>query len=85
MDGDAPTKKLLLTVPEAAAQLSLGRSKFLELLYSGKIPHFRIGRAVRVPARALDEWVERQQAEAQSDEDQNDRRRDAAPRASRKE
>ena len=69
MDGDATTEKLLLTVPEAAARLSLGRSKFLELLYSGKIPHFRIGRAVRVPSRALEEWVARQQAEAEADAD----------------
>ncbi len=67
MDGEATTTKLLLTVPEAAARLSLGRSKFLELLYAGAIPHVRIGRAVRVPAAALEEWVARQQAEAQAD------------------
>jgi excisionase family DNA binding protein len=67
MDGDATTKKLLLTVPEAAARLSLGRSKFLELLYAGAIPHVRIGRAVRVPAAALEEWVARQLAEAEAD------------------
>lgn len=68
MDGEATTKKLLLTVREAAARLSLGRSKFLELLYSGAIPRVYIGRAVRVPAAALEEWVARQVAEEAADE-----------------
>lgn len=68
MDEEATTDKLLLTVPEAAARLSLGRSKFLELLYAGAIPHVRIGRAVRVSAAALQEWVARQQAETEADQ-----------------
>ena len=52
--------KLLYTVPEAAAQLGLGRSKLYELLNSGALPTVRIGRAVRIPAAALEEWVARQ-------------------------
>ncbi len=67
MDGQSRTNKLLLTVPEAAARLSLGRTKFLELLYAGVFPRVYIGRAVRVPAAALEEWVAQQQAEAQAD------------------
>ncbi len=69
MDGQSRTNKLLLTVPEAAARLSLGRSKFLELLYAGTWPTVRIGRAVRIPASALEAWVARQVEEAQSDQE----------------
>ena len=62
--------KLLYTVPEAAAQLGIGRSKLYELLNSGALPTVRIGRAVRIPASALEAWVARQvEEEAQSHED----------------
>lgn len=63
--------KLLLTIPEAAAQLSLGRSKFYSLLQSGAIPVVRIGRSVRISSKALEEWVARRQAEA-AEEAQSD-------------
>ncbi len=68
MDGQSRTNKLLLTVPEAAARISLGRTKFLELIYAGAIPRVYIGRSVRVPAAALEEWVARQIAEEAADE-----------------
>ncbi len=70
MDGQSRTNKLLLTVPEAAARLSLGRTKFLELIYAGAIPRVYIGRSVRVPAAALEEWVARQQGEAEAAQQQ---------------
>ena len=60
--------KLLYTVPEAAAQLGIGRSKLYELLNSRALPLVRIGRAVRIPAAALEEWVARQVAEEAADE-----------------
>ena len=60
--------KLLLTVPEACAQLGLGRSKLYELLNAGTFPTVRIGRAVRIPAKALEDWVARQVAEEAADE-----------------
>ncbi len=68
MDEESTKNKLLLSVPAAAARLSLGRSKFLELLYAGTWPTVRIGRAVRIPAAALEEWVARQVAEEAADE-----------------
>lgn len=55
--------KLLLSIPEAAERVSLGRTKFLELVSNQEIQVVRIGRAVRVPVRALEEWAERQAAE----------------------
>ena len=50
---------LLLRVTEAAALLGIGRSKLYELLAAGELPIVRIGRSVRVPAAALEQWVER--------------------------
>lgn len=50
-------ERLLLRIPDAANRLSLGRSTIYELIRSGSLPVIRVGRAVRIPARALDEWV----------------------------
>ena len=50
-------EQILLTVTEAAKRLSLGRATAYQLAQRGELPVVRIGRTVRVPARALDEWV----------------------------
>ena len=50
------TKKLY-RVEEAAALLSLGRSKTWEMCSAGDLKVVRIGRAVRVPAEELDRFV----------------------------
>jgi excisionase family DNA binding protein len=60
--------KALLKVEEAAAYVSLGRSKFYELLGTKAIPVVRIGRAVRVPTSALQRWVEEQTEAAREGE-----------------
>ena len=62
-------EKLLLTVPESAARLGLGRSKFYELLQSGQIKPVRIGRAVRIQAAELERFVERLQREQDGGDD----------------
>jgi excisionase family DNA binding protein len=49
--------KLLLRPIEAADRIGMGRSKTYALIKEGTIPSIRIGAAVRVPARALEEWV----------------------------
>jgi excisionase family DNA binding protein len=49
--------KLLYTVPEAAAVLSLGDSKTWELISSGELESVRIGRARRIPRDALWRYV----------------------------
>ncbi len=53
-------EKLLLRVTEAAQVLGMGRSKVYEMAKAGEIPAIYIGRAVRVPADALRQWVEQQ-------------------------
>jgi excisionase family DNA binding protein len=54
------TEKALLTVPEAAKRLSLGRATAYQLARCGALPVVRIGRAIRIPAKALEAWVESQ-------------------------
>jgi excisionase family DNA binding protein len=54
-----PEPKLLLTVEEAAQQLSIGRPKMYQLVMRGDVVSVKIGASRRVPATALVEFVER--------------------------
>jgi excisionase family DNA binding protein len=47
----------LLTVPEVAARLKVPSAYVYELARRGEIPTVRIGKYVRVPHVALQEWV----------------------------
>lgn len=57
---DRNVEKSLLTVGEAARMLSIGRSKTYELMNAGDLPVVHIGRAVRIPVKALECWIEEQ-------------------------
>jgi excisionase family DNA binding protein len=48
----------ILTIPEVAHYLKLSKSKVYSLVASGKIPHIKIGRNVRVRETDLETWVE---------------------------
>lgn len=50
---------LLLTVRDAAAALSIGRSTLYELISAGELDVVRIGRSVRIPVAVLAAFVER--------------------------
>ena len=52
---------LLLTIPEAAASLRLSRAKVYRLIEFERLPVVHFGRAVRVSARALEQWLERRE------------------------
>ncbi len=52
-------KPLLLTVPEAARLLHLGRNSAYELVARRQLPAVRFGRAIRIPRAALEAWLER--------------------------
>ena len=58
-----PSARLLLTVDQAADRLGLGKTKVYELLRRREITSVIIGTARRIPARALDAYVERLVAE----------------------
>jgi excisionase family DNA binding protein len=51
--------KLLLTVQEAAATLSLGRSTVYTLLETGELERVKVGRAARVTATSVEAYVSR--------------------------
>lgn len=53
----------LYTVQEAKNQLSLGLTKTRDLISSGELRSVKIGRARRVPADAIDEYVRRLDAQ----------------------
>jgi excisionase family DNA binding protein len=55
------TQPLLLTVPQAAKLLNLGRTKVYELIGTKQLPVVRFGRAVRVSSASLKRWVEQQE------------------------
>ncbi|GGK25385.1 helix-turn-helix domain-containing protein [Streptomyces sp. CHA1] len=54
----------LLTVPEAMARLKIGRSALYDLLRTRRLASLTIGRARRIPAHALADYVQRHLEEA---------------------
>ena len=60
--------KLLLKVSEAGEMIGVGRSRMYEMLYTGEIPSIRIGKSIRIPVKALNEWVEARQGSPISNE-----------------
>jgi excisionase family DNA binding protein len=49
--------KLLLTPEEAAAMLSVGRTRVYELIANGELAAIRIGRSRRIPVLVLERFV----------------------------
>ena len=62
-----PPIKLLLTVSEAAAALSICRAVVYELLLSGNLASVKIGRARRIPVAVLEDFIARQLHDGQQD------------------
>jgi excisionase family DNA binding protein len=56
MEGFA-SSALLLTVKDVMRELNLGRSKVEALMKHEGLPVIRFGRAVRIPADELKQWV----------------------------
>jgi excisionase family DNA binding protein len=59
-------EKLLLTVPEAAERLGIGRAKAWELVRTGRLPSLKIDWSRRVTVDAVDEFIDRLAAEQAS-------------------
>lgn len=55
------TERLLLTISQACDLLSMGRTKFLELVYAGEIESLTVGRRRYVRRAELDAFVARRQ------------------------
>lgn len=58
-DGGTGALRLLVTIPEAAEALAIGRTTVYELIGAGDLEVVHIGRSVRVPVAALSEFVAR--------------------------
>ena len=50
----------VLRIDEVAARLKLGRTKVYQLVADGELPAVRIGRAVRISAEGLQDWIQKQ-------------------------
>ena len=48
---------VLLTIKEAAKRLSLSQSKVYRMTIDGELESIHIGRAVRVPEKAIDDLI----------------------------
>ncbi len=55
----APVEPLLLTIPQVAAILGLGRTKVYDLIDHEGLPTVKLGTARRVPKQALEAWLTR--------------------------
>ncbi|MFC5803135.1 helix-turn-helix domain-containing protein [Streptomyces formicae] len=64
MSTTLPTTHEALTVPEVMSALRLSRFKVYDLIRSGELRSFTIGRARRIPADALRMFIEDQHKEA---------------------
>jgi len=61
------SQRLLLTIPEVASRLGLGRSLVYQLVMKGEISSIKVGRARRVPVTALEQFILDRMALAQGD------------------
>ena len=53
----------LVTVPEAAAILGIGKSKVYDLIANEGLPKVKFGTAVRIPVKALEDWLSQRERE----------------------
>ena len=53
-------ERLLLTIPEVAVKLGLGRSFVYQMVRAGTLRSVKLGRARRVSTEVLRRWVEEQ-------------------------
>ena len=54
------TTRLLYRPAEAADAIGISRAKIYALIAAGVIPSVRVGQSIRVPVKALVDWIDRQ-------------------------
>jgi excisionase family DNA binding protein len=57
-DDETASFQLLLTIPQVAKALNLGRTKIYELIWKEQLPIQKFGRAIRVSKEDLQHWLE---------------------------
>jgi excisionase family DNA binding protein len=55
----AANKKLLYKIENAGEQIDMGRTSMYHLVKTGELRSVKIGRSRRIPADALEEYVEK--------------------------
>lgn len=60
MEGVVKSKKLTLSVPEAAQIVGVSQSKMYEIVKIKGFPTIHIGRRLLVSAKGLERWIEEQ-------------------------
>jgi excisionase family DNA binding protein len=61
-------ERLLLTAEEAAEALNIGRCTVYDLIRTGRIRSFKIGKLRRIPVDAVHEFARRMTDEARDEE-----------------
>lgn len=56
----AESEKLAYTVQEAAEALGLSTDTVYQLVHRADFPAIRVGRAVRISRKLLEQWVDKQ-------------------------
>jgi excisionase family DNA binding protein len=79
--GEAMSK--LLTLPAAAAQLGVPKSKLYELARRGELPVVKLGKYVRVRTADLEKWIDAWSLPVVTHSRYDRRRVSAAPRRAR--
>jgi excisionase family DNA binding protein len=51
-------ENFLLTPKEVQARISIGKTRFFELVRAGVIPTVRVGRSLRVRQHDLEKWID---------------------------
>ena len=59
--------KLLITVNEAAASLSVGRPKMWQLVMTGEVSSIKIGASRRIPVSSLENYIQHKLADAEQE------------------
>jgi excisionase family DNA binding protein len=65
-DTNPGVQPLLLTIPEVAATLQLGRTKVYELISAEGLPIVKFGTATRISLISLQKWVEQREEQSLS-------------------
>lgn len=60
LEGDAGMEKMTMTVIEMAQCLDIGKNMAYELVKTGHVPYLKIGRQIRIPKKAFNDWLYKQ-------------------------
>ena len=52
-------ENFLLTPREVQTRISIGKTRFFELVRAGHIPTLRVGRSLRIRQQDLEKWIDR--------------------------